>query len=239
MVFNRHMPYAEGRTFFDADSHLMELPEWLPSYAEPAFRERIKPYSLGSVKIASADPHAEPQVAFNLLSDPRDLVRLVDGVVFGYEIMRHPAVRAMVNEIFPSSFSERIRNLNRYSKLNLVRSSLAMLFLEGPAPLRRWLLRTLVSPGATIADLIAVRDDLTAWVAARATPFYHPVGTCRMGAADDPDAVLDSDCRVRGVERLRVIDASIMPTITRAATHLTTIMLAEKMADRLKAATSG
>ncbi len=42
------MPYAEGRTFFDADSHLMELPEWLPSYADPAFRERITPYSLGS-----------------------------------------------------------------------------------------------------------------------------------------------------------------------------------------------
>ena len=42
------MPYAEGRTFLDADSHLMELPEWLPSYAEPAFRGRIKPYSLGS-----------------------------------------------------------------------------------------------------------------------------------------------------------------------------------------------
>jgi len=42
------MPYAEGRTYFDADSHVMELPEWLPSYAEPAFRERIKPFSLGS-----------------------------------------------------------------------------------------------------------------------------------------------------------------------------------------------
>ena len=42
------MPYAQGRTFFDADSHVMELPEWLPSYAEPAFRERVKPFSLGS-----------------------------------------------------------------------------------------------------------------------------------------------------------------------------------------------
>jgi uncharacterized protein len=41
------MPYAEGRTYYDADSHLMETPEWLPSYAEPAYRERIAPYSLG------------------------------------------------------------------------------------------------------------------------------------------------------------------------------------------------
>lgn len=42
------MPYAHGRTFFDADSHMMELPDWLPSFAEPAFRDRIKPFSLGS-----------------------------------------------------------------------------------------------------------------------------------------------------------------------------------------------
>ena len=42
------MPYAEGRTFYDADSHLMELPEWLGAYADPPFRERIKPFSLGS-----------------------------------------------------------------------------------------------------------------------------------------------------------------------------------------------
>ena len=48
LVFNHRMPYAEGRTFFDADSHLMELPEWLPSYADPAFRDRIVPYSQGS-----------------------------------------------------------------------------------------------------------------------------------------------------------------------------------------------
>jgi len=42
------MPYAEGRIYFDADSHMMELPEWLPSFAEPAFRDRINPFSLGS-----------------------------------------------------------------------------------------------------------------------------------------------------------------------------------------------
>jgi uncharacterized protein len=42
------MPYAQGRTFFDADSHVMETPDWLPAYADPAFRERIRPFSLGS-----------------------------------------------------------------------------------------------------------------------------------------------------------------------------------------------
>src|SRR5689334_22717220 len=46
--FNTGMAYAQGRTYFDADSHVMETPDWLPSYAEPAFRERIRPFSLGS-----------------------------------------------------------------------------------------------------------------------------------------------------------------------------------------------
>lgn len=48
------MPYAEGRPYCDADSHVMELPEWLPSYAEPAYRDRIRPFSLGSTGTARA-----------------------------------------------------------------------------------------------------------------------------------------------------------------------------------------
>ena len=47
-MLNASMPYAEGRVFLDADSHVMETPEWLPSYADPAFRDRIRPFSLGS-----------------------------------------------------------------------------------------------------------------------------------------------------------------------------------------------
>ena len=50
---NVPMPYADGRTFYDADSHLMETPEWLASYAEPAFRDRIPGFSLGGTGPAS------------------------------------------------------------------------------------------------------------------------------------------------------------------------------------------
>ena len=72
------------------------------------------------------------------------------------------------------------------------------------------------------------------WMFAECSDAQHASGTCRMGATDDPRSVVDPDCRVIGVTGLRVIDASIMPTVVRANTHFTTVMAAEKMADALK-----
>ncbi|RII20461.1 Oxygen-dependent choline dehydrogenase [Streptomyces sp. YIM 130001] len=61
----------------------------------------------------------------------------------------------------------------------------------------------------------------------------HGTSTCRMGAADAPDTVVDSECRVLGVDGLRVVDASVFPSVPRANTNLATIMAGELMADRL------
>ncbi len=68
------------------------------------------------------------------------------------------------------------------------------------------------------------------------TTIFHPVGTCAMGQPDDPQAVTDTELRVRGIAKLRVIDASIMPTITSGNTNSPTLMIAERGAALLRAA---
>ncbi|WP_310451874.1 GMC family oxidoreductase [Sulfuritalea sp.] len=68
------------------------------------------------------------------------------------------------------------------------------------------------------------------------TTIFHPTCTCAMGRADDPNAVVDSELRVRGIGRLRVVDASIMPTITSGNTNAPTVMIAERGAELIRAA---
>ena len=84
----------------------------------------------------------------------------------------------------------------------------------------------------------SVRDDdgLREEIRKRADTVYHPVGTCRMGAGEDPHAVVDPSLKVRGLDGLFVIDASVMPTLIGGNTNAPTTMIAEKAVDILKAA---
>ena len=85
-----------------------------------------------------------------------------------------------------------------------------------------------IAPGADVAT----EDDLRAFARRAGTTLYHPVGTCKMG--EDEQAVVDSRLRVRGMENLRVIDASVMPTLTTGNTNAPTIMIGEKGAAMIR-----
>jgi choline dehydrogenase len=86
-----------------------------------------------------------------------------------------------------------------------------------------------IQPGAAVvAD-----EQIDAFVRAKVESAYHPSCTCRMGRRDDPMAVVDSEARVIGIDGLRVVDSSIMPSITTGNLNAPTIMLAEKAADHI------
>ena len=90
-------------------------------------------------------------------------------------------------------------------------------------------------PLAEAAALLSTPEVAEDYVRQTVGHFVHPVGTARMGPEGDAGAVVDQQCRVRGVEGLRVVDASVMPNIPRAPTNLTCIMLGERAADWLSA----
>jgi len=195
-----------------------------------------KPYSRGRLQIVSADARAEARIEFNLLSDPRDLARLMQGVGIAGEVFAHPSVRAAAADVFPARYTPRVRALNRRSAWNGVLATAGSVLMESSAGLRRWLLKNHVSPGPDLNALIGDAARLREWISVGAIPFYHPSGTCRMGGAGDPMVVVDERCRVLGVDGLRVADASIMPCVTRANTNLPVIMIAEKAAAMLRRA---
>lgn len=144
----------------------------------------LRPRSVGSVTLSSADPKAEPIIDPNYHSDRYD---------------REMSLRAIriVREILDQ------RDMSKY---------IASERLPGSA-------------AQTDADLVA-------YVRQYACCDYHPVGTCKMGV--DPMAVVDQELRVRGLEGLRVVDASIMPVLLSGNTNAPTMMIAEKAADLIR-----
>jgi choline dehydrogenase-like flavoprotein len=85
-----------------------------------------------------------------------------------------------------------------------------------------------IDPGPDVVD----REEIEANLRQRLMLLYHPSGTCRMGQGDD--AVVDPELKVRGIEGLRVVDASVFPLIPGGNTHAPTVMVAEKASDLIR-----
>ena len=189
-----------------------------------------KPFSTGAVELRSADWRDEPIVKFNLLRDPRDFERMVDGVRRCCRYLASDRLRGIVNEAFLPPGGQ-ANALNRPSLWNWVKSAVIAVIFDLPFGVRRRLLGDTVLDLAELAGNPAACAQIVRRVAAAV---HHASGTCRMGRAEDPGAVVDPHCRVYGVEGLRVVDASIMPTVVSANTHLCVLMIGERVAQLIQ-----
>ncbi|MCA0936862.1 GMC family oxidoreductase N-terminal domain-containing protein [Vibrio alginolyticus] len=145
----------------------------------------LRPKSVGTVKLNSADPYDSPRIDPAFFSHPDDM-----GIMIKAWKKQH--------QMMESAAFDDVRGENLYP--------------------------------VDASDDRAIEQDIRN----RADTQYHPVGTCKMGTADDPLAVVDKDLAVYGLEGLRVVDASIMPTLIGGNTNAPTIMIAEKIADQIK-----
>jgi 5-(hydroxymethyl)furfural/furfural oxidase len=193
-----------------------------------------KSYSRGRLRLASADPHDEPQVSFNMLSDERDLERLKHALRFGAQALSADSLAGERSVVFPSSYSPRVARVAMPGAFNAVQRGVLSLLLDVAGPLRGWLIHRLVTQGVTVEKLVSDDAALTDFVLRNVGGTWHPSGTCRMGRADDPLAVTTGDGRVIGVAHLRVCDASLMPSIPCANTNVPTLMIAERIADLIR-----
>jgi 5-(hydroxymethyl)furfural/furfural oxidase len=187
-----------------------------------------KSYSRGEVRLSSPDSRAMPEVDLRMLSDRRDLARLTQGLALILGLLDEPSVAALRNEAFLITSRDMLRRFNRPSAPNWLRAVILRTLLDGPAGLRKWMIRRV---GEDPADAVRAAGGLEACARRLTGSMFHPVGTCRIGAAADRAAVVDPTCRVHGIENLRVVDGSVMPTIPRANTNLPITMIAERAAD--------
>jgi len=187
----------------------------------------------GQVKLASRDWQQEPIVQFNLLSDERDLDRLMQGFRKMVAIQAHPALAAVAKDVFGAVYGEKIRQIGSVNRKNKITTNIVAKLLDGPAPLRRFIINKLITEAPELSVLMQDDEVLADFVRRAAVGVWHASCTCRMGAADDPMAVTDTTGRVRAVDGLRVVDASIFPIVPSANTNFPTMMAAEKIADAI------
>jgi len=193
-----------------------------------------KTYSeTGQVKLASRDPRAEPIVEFNLLSDRRDLDRLMTGFRKMAGLQNSAPLSEVTDKPFPASYSDRVRKIGVVNTKNKLLTTIAATLMDGPAALRHFMIDNFVVEGFTFDQVMNDDEALEAFVRKATIGVWHASCTCRMGQADDPMSVVDTQGRVKGLQGLRVVDASVFPVVPCANTNFPTLMTAEKIVDAM------
>jgi 5-(hydroxymethyl)furfural/furfural oxidase len=187
----------------------------------------------GQVRLASRDWRAEPIVEFNMLSDRRDLERLMEAFRRLGAMQMSAALGAVTSDPFPANYTERLRKIGIVNTRNRHITGLIARLLDGPAWLRQTLIEKVIVEGYRFDQLMRDDEALEDFIRKAEITVWHATSTCRMGTAEDPLAVTDNQGRVRGVAGLRVVDASLFPCVPCANTNFPTLMTAEKIADAI------
>jgi len=167
------------------------------------------------------------------LSDKRDLDRLMSGFRKMATLQMSEPLKAVTDVPFPASYSDRVRKIGVVNTKNKVITAIAAAMMDGPAALRRYMIDTFIVEGFTFEDVMTDDEALEAFVRKAAIGVWHASCSCRMGRADDPMTVVDTQGRVKGVQGLRVVDASIFPIVPCANTNFPTLMTAEKISEAI------
>ncbi|HEY4253710.1 MAG TPA: GMC oxidoreductase, partial [Roseomonas sp.] len=194
-----------------------------------------KSYSHGTVTLAAPDAAMPPAVDFRMLTDERDLARLAQAFRLAAGVLRAPAMAGMVLEAFPSTYSAAVKKLLQPSMKNGLLTALAGPVMDRSPAMRSRILAMAQDGNAPLEVLCQDDAALRLHLRRHVGGVWHPCGTCRLGDAEDPMAVCDPAGRVIGVEGLMVCDASVMPTIPCANLNVPVIMIAEKIADGIRA----
>jgi 5-(hydroxymethyl)furfural/furfural oxidase len=193
-----------------------------------------KPYSGGRVRLVSAAPTDYPDVAFELLSDRRDFVRMRDCVRRMAAFFASAPMRAAASAPFVATHGTLAALVGQISFRNWLATAVPALAMDAVPALRRAFIERLLSKDGPLDEALADDEKLDELVRKHTIGGWHASGTCRMGDPADRLAVVEpKSARVIGVRNLRVVDASVMPTVPRANTNIPVIMLAEKLADAI------
>jgi 5-(hydroxymethyl)furfural/furfural oxidase len=194
-----------------------------------------KPMGRGRVALRSADPRQEPRVEMNFAGHELDLKRLMVGFRLAVDMLAYLRIKETIGTAFPVKFTDRLRQLNVKNPANAVKSAAIAWLTDFVPSLAGPIFGTLADRQVDLVALVNDEEALAEHVRQNVAGMFHVAGTCRMGAATDRGTVVDRSGGVRGFDGLRVVDASIMPTVPRGNTNIPTIMLAEKISEAITA----